>query len=174
MIEEVGVIKAISATEVIVTTQMQRACQSCAQRSHCGTGALARALSDRQRDVPLPLPQAAMNGNGGATALRVGTEVKLGIAEKSLLQASLVMYLLPLLSLLLGGLLASIITPAIGLDSELWVIASSFGWFAMTFNCIRSWCRRRCRADFAPVLLPNRADQSPPGNGPLPRVNHRQ
>lgn len=153
MIEEIGVVKSVSAGEVIVTTQMQNACNGCAQRSHCGTGALARTLSDKEREVRFPLPQAPQADDNQSAQLHVGKQVKLGILEQRLLQASFVMYLLPLVSLVIGAVVANALLPKLGLTSELWVIGVTFLWFAATFNGIRIWSRKRCQSRFAPILL---------------------
>jgi len=78
------------------------ACSHCELSQGCGTGAIGRLLRRRSRPLVIETDQDC----------RPGDEVQLLMPEASLVRASLLLYGLPLLGMLLGGLLASVITEA--------------------------------------------------------------
>lgn len=91
MIEETGQVVAITEQGVLVQTVRQSACSSCSAAKGCGQKLLA-SVGQGQRfevlaDNPMKLP------------LQSGDQVVLGLAETALLKASMLAYLLPLLSL---------------------------------------------------------------------------
>ncbi|WP_111497476.1 SoxR reducing system RseC family protein [Marinobacter bohaiensis] len=94
MIEENGTVVAVNGDEAWVQTIRQSTCGTCNARKGCGQGALAR-LSDGRAN------QVKVANTAGA---RVGDPVVLGIGERQLLTASLLVYALPLLALLVGAL----------------------------------------------------------------------
>ncbi len=95
MIIEHGVVVATEAGDAWVQTRRKTACGGCNEQSGCGVGAIDRWLGLRATVVRVANPD-------GAT---VGEEVRIGLDERALVIASGVVYLLPLLGLLLGGVL---------------------------------------------------------------------
>lgn len=87
-----------------VDTQRRRACGGCSASGTCGTGALARFFGDRRTQVRVLDP----------VGVRPGEQVVVGIEESTLVQGSLAVYLLPLLTLLGGALLAGALWPQAG------------------------------------------------------------
>lgn len=101
MITESGRVVAVIGSDAWVQTIRQSACQSCSARSGCGQRVLATASGGRANQVRvLNTLQAA-----------VGDEVTLGIEEQALLQASILVYALPLLSMIAATLAASQLAP---------------------------------------------------------------
>ncbi|MGC8697796.1 MAG: SoxR reducing system RseC family protein [Halothiobacillus sp.] len=93
-IREQGVVVALVEGGVVVETFRQTGCQSCASRGGCGINLMQKALNRKQHQVRVStqLP------------LRVGERVQLVLPASALVQASLLMYVLPLLGLMLGAL----------------------------------------------------------------------
>ena len=75
------------------------ACGHCELRQGCGTGALSRLLRRRSRPLVIETDRDCQPGD----------EVRLALPESALVSASLALYGLPLLGLVLGGLLASLV-----------------------------------------------------------------
>jgi len=96
MIEETVRVVAVDADAVWIEARRQSACGRCAARSGCGHGLLDELRSGPVVDLRLP------RGASPAT-LAAGDQVVVGIDESALLRASLRVYGLPLLGLLLGA-----------------------------------------------------------------------
>jgi sigma-E factor negative regulatory protein RseC len=91
MIEQEATVVAVADGSALVDVQRRSACSACGQGQHCGTDLVGRLF-----------------GNGNATRLRIvdriglapGEQVVIGIRNRTLVQASLAAYLLPLLALI--------------------------------------------------------------------------
>ena len=92
-----------------VELELQRAsaCGNCEMNQGCGTGALGRLLGKRSRPLVIESDRHYQPGD----------EVEVVLPESSLVQASLLVYGLPLAGMLVAGLLASATS-----DSE-WLVA---------------------------------------------------
>lgn len=101
-----------------VELQLQRvsACGDCELSQGCGTGALGRLLGRRSRPLVIETDQDC----------HAGDRVVLAMPESALVSASLLLYGLPLLGLLLGGLVAMLFA----LAEWLVVVAAGCGLFA--------------------------------------------
>ncbi len=93
MLEENGTVIQLEEQYAWVETERDSSCSSCAARSGCGTGVLAKVLGRRQGKV------RAINSIGA----RTGDRVVLGLAEDALLQGSAAVYLAPLASMLVSA-----------------------------------------------------------------------
>ena len=82
--------------QVMIQVQRQSTCSRCELSRGCGTGAIGRLLS--RRNKPLTI--------SNKYNLRPGDRVVLGMPNKAFLKASLLIYGLPLLGMFVGGLLA--------------------------------------------------------------------
>lgn len=94
MITETGTVIALKGEQVWVQTIRQSACQSCSARSGCGQRVLASASGGRANQVLVK----------NSVDARVGDEVTLGIDEQALLSASLLVYAMPLLLMVLASI----------------------------------------------------------------------
>lgn len=94
-IQEEGVVVAVAADGVWIETQRQSGCQFCSSRGGCGVGIMQKALNRRQHRVRVhtDLP------------VKVGDHVQLLLPAAALVQASVLMYLLPLLGLIVGAMI---------------------------------------------------------------------
>lgn len=146
MIEESGVVTAIESNRITIQTQMKNSCASCAQKSHCGTGVIARAVADRSHKLELA-------SNITSEPLQVGQAVKLGIPEADLVRASAVVYLLPLLALIVGALTGQWLLPTLGFISEGWLILFTFTWVLIALRFLRFRTKQQCQQRFQPHFL---------------------
>ena len=89
MIEEQARVTRIKGNQVYIQSMQSSACQHCIQQDSCGTALYAKVLPSREMAIFSTLQ------------LNAGDTVLVGIEEGHLLRASLFMYLLPLLLMLL-------------------------------------------------------------------------
>jgi len=92
MIEEAAKVVAVEEGHIWAETVRQSSCGQCSAKASCGQKLLAK----RQASRPLRLPNTL--------SLQVGDDIVIGVAEQAILKSSILLYLLPLLGLL-GGLL---------------------------------------------------------------------
>lgn len=93
MLEETGVVVAIDNGQAWVQTIRKSACSSCEAKSGCGQGVLARISDGKANQV---LVNNTLN-------LKVGEEVLIGIPEDMLIKASVMVYLLPLILMIVAA-----------------------------------------------------------------------
>ncbi|HBO39492.1 MAG TPA: hypothetical protein DD638_12605 [Pasteurellaceae bacterium] len=80
-----------------VKCQSQSACGSCSAKTACGTSALAKLTGEKGEHifrVPTIMP------------LKVGQMVEIGLSERSLLLSALLLYVVPLITLLVATLIS--------------------------------------------------------------------
>jgi sigma-E factor negative regulatory protein RseC len=93
VIEERGLILSLEGDMAWVETQRTSACGSCDAEQGCGTALLAKSLGNRAVQVRAENPLQAQPGE----------QVVLGLDEAAFVKASLALYLIPMLGLLLGA-----------------------------------------------------------------------
>jgi len=96
MIEEQAIVTGLDGDLAMIRMQRHSVCSQCELNKGCGTGAIGRLLGHRNK------PLAIRNNFN----LKVGDSVLLGLPDKAFLKASLLIYGLPLMALIGGGLLA--------------------------------------------------------------------
>lgn len=143
MIEETGVITRVEAQYIVVTTQVKTTCGSCVAQDNCGTGTIARAFADKQQELRFPCEQH----------VEVGQQVKLGIPEQALLNASVLMYMLPMITLVASALFAQWLMAQVGIPGEGGVIAISALATVASFMWVRHQARNTRPQFFEPQLL---------------------
>jgi sigma-E factor negative regulatory protein RseC len=132
MIEESGQVVRTAGDSAWVQTARRSSCGSCSARKGCGTGALAGLFGARLHEVEVLNPIGA----------RPGEQVIVGISESLLVRGSALVYLLPLLFLVAGALLAEGLAPQLGLaGSDAPAIFGGLAGLAAGFL----WLRRRQR-----------------------------
>ncbi len=153
MLEENARVIRVDAGDVWVETRRRSTCSGCAASNSCGTGVLSRVLGRRNPALRVVASEP----------LQPGDEVVIGIEESALVQASLAVYLVPLV-LLLGGGLAGVYARAQGLvDGEgLSVLLAVLG-FVGGLRWLDRFTRRvRLNSRFQPVVLRRLAPASMP------------
>ncbi len=96
MLTEAAIVTRRDGGRVELELQRGSACGSCELSQGCGTGALGRLLGRRSQALFIETEQQ----------LEPGDEVLLALSESALVKASLTLYGLPLLGLVMAGLLA--------------------------------------------------------------------
>lgn len=137
MIEERGRVLSVESGAVWVETVRHSACSSCQARAGCGQSLMQRlGVGSRQGFI-----RALDDGH-----CRVGDEVLIGIPESAVLHGSALVYMLPLLALFVGALLAH------GAGAgEPAIILAGFAAMAVGFAAVR-WHSRRLDND--PAFMP--------------------
>lgn len=100
MIRETGRVIALEGDGLWVETIQRSACDACAVQKGCGQGALARFAGKSAAIRVLP-------GICDIDGLCPDDQVVIGIPEDVLVRGTLIIYLLPLLSLVVGAALAA-------------------------------------------------------------------
>lgn len=96
MIEEVATVTAMDGDYVWVQTQRQSACESCSAQKGCGTSAIGKVVGKQYTQVRVINRFQA----------QVGDVVKVAMHEDLLIKSSLAVYLVPLVLMLFGGVIA--------------------------------------------------------------------
>jgi sigma-E factor negative regulatory protein RseC len=139
MIEEQAIVTGLDGNWAMVKMQRQSACSSCELSSGCGTGAIGRLLGHRSKPVMIK----------NEHQLKQGDSVVLGLPEDALLKASLLIYGLPLLGLIAGGILAGL---SIG-ESELAVFVFAATGFVTGLQVSARLASKRYSNQFSPKIL---------------------
>jgi sigma-E factor negative regulatory protein RseC len=141
MLTENARVVAIDTEGVRVETLRQSACSSCRSQAGCGQKLLAEAGQGQPFEI--------LAGNPLKLVVRVGDAVELGLEEASFLQASLMVYLLPLLGLVLSAL----IVDSLGAAEPLVIAAAVLG-LCLGFFAVRWWgARDRQQCRYQPQIL---------------------
>lgn len=96
MIEELATVTAKDGSYVWVQTQRQSACDSCSAQKGCGTSAVGKVVGKQYTQVRVLNQLQA----------QVGDLVKVAMHEDLLVKSSIAVYLIPLVLMLLGGVIA--------------------------------------------------------------------
>ena len=114
MIEELAVVVKIENHQVWVESGQNSACGGCLQKASCTTNALGSVL--KKKSVPVD----------SDIQLKAGDEVMVAIDENLLLRASLLLYLLPLIALFSGAVIADWLLADNAPFADLWIAGSAF------------------------------------------------
>lgn len=132
MIESTGQIVACEGAYAWVATQRQSSCGSCAVNKSCGTSTVAKMFGDREHRV---YARNQIQAHEGDT-------VVVGISEATLLKGSLLLYLMPLLALIVGGLLGELMAGQMGFDEDLSALVLALAGFAASLLWLKRYSRR--------------------------------
>ncbi|MEC9319963.1 MAG: SoxR reducing system RseC family protein [Pseudomonadota bacterium] len=127
--KELAQVVAVDGQRVTVSTQLKSACSGCEQNKTCGAGILSKVFSDRHSTFVVKTE----------SPVTVGEYVELSIPEQQVTRFALLLYGLPVLTLLL---LASVLTSFTSI-TEGYTILLSFAGFALSFLALRLWFRLR-------------------------------
>lgn len=100
MIEEIAEVVEVGRDYLRVSAQSQSACGKCAAAQGCGQGLLNR-WGAKAAELTLPL------NDHDPTDFQVNDKVLVGIAENLLVRSALLLYLLPLLTMVAGVVLGN-------------------------------------------------------------------
>ncbi|WP_250462972.1 SoxR reducing system RseC family protein [Microbulbifer litoralis] len=149
MLEERGRIVAIESGAIWVETIQRSGCHGCSARAGCGTGLLGDYFSSASRI------RVALN-SWDPDDIALNDTAVIGIGENTLAGSALLIYLLPLVTLLLAALAGD------AAGGEAGAIAGGLAGLLGGAALVR-WHSRRHAADpaYAPMLLRIEPSQSP-------------
>lgn len=147
MVEEPGVIISLDGDYASVAPLPATDCKSCAASGACGTTLLAPLFSKKKR---LLVAENSINA-------RPGDEVVIGLNRTALVFASLMVYLLPLLVLVIAAIAGESLALVLGLeDGEIISILSGLGGASLTFIFVSRVIRSALFSVFFEPILINR------------------
>ena len=133
MLEQDAIVDSVAGDFARVVAQPQAACNSCNAGNACGTSLLARLLPARKR-------QFLVRNTVGAAP---GDRVVIGLDESALQTISLLLYLLPLVGLIGGGVLGLVIADTLRIaDQEPISITVALLGIAIAFYLVRIYSER--------------------------------
>ena len=142
MLKESAVVMSYDAKTGLATVkcQSQSACGACSAREACGPASRAELNAKRAEHI-FTLETI--------TPLRAGQIVEIGLEEKSMLFSALLMYIVPLFTILVATLLSSYIS-----ENELIRAILIFILTALSFVMVKRYTRKLGQqTEFQPVLL---------------------
>ena len=146
MLTETARVVAIEPESLWVETIRKSTCGTCAAQKGCGHGLLNR-LGDGKRGYVRVLESQQL----AAADCRVDDQVVIAIPEEIILRGSLIVYMLPLFSMLLVAVIATTIFPA---NHDGMALAGAFLGLLLGFFAVRLHARRhRHNHDYQPTLL---------------------
>ncbi len=101
MIEETGTVVAVDGNKAWVETSVKTTCSSCTASDSCPTTTIAKAFSPKPEHILIDTP----------CELVVGQQVKIGINESALINASIMIYILPIFALIATSTLLNMVMP---------------------------------------------------------------
>lgn len=146
MITETANVIAVEKDWATVCVSVKSGCSQCQVKDDCGTSVIAKAFAARQQQFTLKSPWP----------VSVGDSVVIGIPEQPILVASLLLYIVPLLTLLSVSLLLNQVTNW----HELGVLSVAFLVTLGSFLGVRRFLQQRPQAQFEPVLIRTLASSS--------------
>jgi sigma-E factor negative regulatory protein RseC len=144
MIEEQAQVIGIDGDTLLLQANTQSACGSCSAQKGCGTSVLSKVVGRKFSRFH------AINNVGA----EVGDTVIVGIAEDALIKGSLMMYILPLMSMFLFAVLADLNLAASYQGRELMIIGIALAGLTTGSLLARWYFKRNSSARlFSPVVL---------------------
>lgn len=140
MIEETGIVKKVKGNEVWIETQIKTTCSTCHVNKNCGTSVVAKAFMAKPELLKLISPYE----------LKEGQTVKLGIPEEQLMGASLLVYVLPILVLIVSVSSMQFLLPNV---HEGWQVLFGFAATAVSFWQISIFAKKQDKGQFSPIVL---------------------
>lgn len=153
MIKEKAQVVAVEGEYALVQTLRRSACSGCAVNQSCGTSVLSKVLGQRYARIRVLNTRQA----------KVGDTVMIALGENGLLKSALVVYCLPLISIVLFVVLGQV---ALGAEfTEGLAILFGLAGFGAALGLVKVLSVRMARnVDYQPVILtvePDDAETAP-------------
>ena len=103
--KETAVVVALEGDSVWVQTRRYSTCHGCSVRDGCGQGLVSRALPGREHCI------RARVGSQLQPQLALGDTVSITVPDGVLLRASMVVYMVPVLALMIGASCGNLVVP---------------------------------------------------------------
>jgi sigma-E factor negative regulatory protein RseC len=108
MLYQAGLVAEISRSRARIEFQPGAACQGCASGHGCGLGPLIALFRRPGYELWVDL------GGGQQNPIEIGDPVRIGLSAAQLIKISSVAYLLPIIGMLMGAWLLTILLPQFG------------------------------------------------------------
>lgn len=140
MMKENAVVIDYRSGVATVKCQSQSACGSCVAKSGCGTSALSKLIGEKGEHI---LQVETI------TPLKAGQRIEIGLSERSLLLSAVLLYVVPLLTILISALIGNKL-----FEQELSNAVFIFLMTALSFAAVRSYTQKlNKKPAYQPVLL---------------------
>jgi len=138
MMTEQAIVTASAEGRIEVSLQRASACAGCELSEGCGTGALGRLLGNRSRPLVIETDRD----------LQPGDELELCLSEGALVKASLIVYGLPLVCMVMGGLVTALFGA-----TDFWTASISIAGFLVGFGFARRYGRKLESDHLTPYIV---------------------
>jgi len=139
MATEEGVVLRIDSRIAWVKTQKTKSCEGCSSRGAC-------SVMGGGEDMEVQ----AINAAGG----QVGDRVVLSFDTSSLLKASFLLYVFPIICMLLGAFAGMQVAPAVNFDTSIVSAICAFLFFGLSFLFVKSKGNRMAQKDeYRPKII---------------------
>lgn len=140
MLTERAIVIAYHQGKATVKCQSKNACSQCTAKNTCGTSALSELTGKSPEHIFIV---------NSLIPLKIGQIVELGLQESSLISTALLLYIIPLMTLLSATLIANQI-----FSQELWGAIFILFCTALSFVLIHSHSKKwQHKKAFQPILL---------------------
>ena len=144
MIEETARVVDIEGDQLVLQAQTKTACNACEVKQGCGTSVLSKVIGRKFTRF-----HATNTVNAD-----IGDEVVVGMHEDAMLMGSVLVYLLPLLALIIGAVVADSLIDSAVESRDLYIILSGVaGFFAMLTVSRLFLSTGRSHQRLSPVVL---------------------
>jgi sigma-E factor negative regulatory protein RseC len=128
MLLETAHVVAVEPDSVWVETIRESSCGSCAAKKGCGHSLLSKISAGRRNYIEV------FSGALAASHCAIDDHVRISIPEKVILQGSLILYMLPLFTMLSGAALAGAALPG---GQDLVAVMGAAGGFVLGLGLVR-------------------------------------
>ncbi|MDX2321432.1 MAG: SoxR reducing system RseC family protein [Moritella sp.] len=127
MIIETAIVKSVTGDLVAVQCESKSACNHCHASDNCGTGTVAKAFPHRTHNFTVTKTADVVAGD----------KIEIGLREKNLVTSAMLVYLLPLATILLSLGIGQYLSQVFQFDGEGLVILAAFIGGYIGFHCTR-------------------------------------
>jgi sigma-E factor negative regulatory protein RseC len=145
MLEEHATVVCVDGNAVWVEVQRQPVCGQCAANKGCGSAVLQKVVGNKRNIFRV----------SGSLPVKVGDEVIIGVNENALVKGSLLIYAVPLLSMIVFALLAETIAlRTLSIESDHTSVLGALVGLVVSVIGLR-WHSRKTTNDpqYQPILL---------------------
>lgn len=142
MITESAKVVAVNGDTITVEATIKSTCSTCQASSDCSTSTVAKAFAPKIQQLTLSTP----------VPVKLGDMVSLGIPEAGIVAASLLLYIVPLVTFIVCAFVLTQLVTSSG-SSELVVLIGSIIATLASYVAVSRAIKRLDRKRFQPVVL---------------------
>ena len=155
MIEQSAEIVEIGADSIWIKSPRQTSCGSCAAQSSCGQNLWSRFFEGRQHPIEVQIDSDKYSD------LKIGNQVVIGVPESIVVNGSLLVYIMPLITMLVAVVAGQFV---FGQSDSITIFCAAIG-LVVGFLLMRTEANKNSNnPDLQPVLLQALDSGCPPEN----------